>query len=67
MQPDGENISTFQDADVMANGSLSNHSRIIKPDLKEGDKQALGQASIETGKHSDRQALGQASTEYWDG
>ena len=66
MQPD-ENISTFQDADVVANGSLTDHSQIIKPDLKEGDKQALGQASIETGKHSDRQALGQASTEYWDG
>ena len=57
LQPDGENISTFQDADVMANGSLSNHSRIIKPDLKEGDKQALRQASIETGKHWDRQVL----------
>jgi len=47
LQPDGENISTFQDADIMA-CSLTNHSRIIKPDLKEGDKQALRQASIET-------------------
>ena len=47
--------------------SLTNHSRIIKPDLKEGDKQALRQASIETGKHWDRQVFGQASTEYWDG
>ena len=66
MQIDGENISTFQDADIMA-CSLTNHSRIIKPDLKEGDKQALRQASIETGKHWDRQVFGQASTEYWDG